>query len=398
MIQRVHLMNDRERWLRTMHFQSVDHVIDMECGFWPETLTLWHEQGLPIEIRNAHDAAKYFRLWRPNQEWVTVNLGLLPPFAQQVLHEDERYRTIADRDGVTYRTLKDGSSTVPHGTGYPVNTPEEWRELERRMDPLDPKRYPSNWDELKDRWARREAPLGIYLGGLFAWPRKWMGVERLCVAFAQEPAWIHRMLDFLSGFILTAIDRAVREVDLDFALLCEDMCFRGGPLISPKMFEEFLLPRYQRMTAFLNANGIHTVILDCDGDISELVPLWIAGGVNTMFPLEVRAGTDPFALREKHGDHVLLCGGIDKTRLAQGEDAIRTELRRIAPLVQTGGYAPHLDHLCPPDVTLKNYRHYLRLKRELLRIPEPKQLPLERSLETPPVEPLDFVRTDEAAD
>ncbi len=68
---------------------------------------------------------------------------------------------------------------------------------------------------------------------------------------------------------------------------------------------------------------------------------------------------------------MLFSGGVDKTRLIAGKDAIDAEIERIKPLVEEGGYVPHVDHRCPPDVTYENYLYYLKHKREVFGIPEP---------------------------
>ena len=44
-------MTHRERWMRALHFEPVDHVPDEEFGYWDNTLAAWHQQGLPEEIR-----------------------------------------------------------------------------------------------------------------------------------------------------------------------------------------------------------------------------------------------------------------------------------------------------------------------------------------------------------
>jgi uroporphyrinogen decarboxylase len=90
-----------------------------------------------------------------------------------------------------------------------------------------------------------------------------------------------------------------------------------------------------------------------------------------MFPLEIQSGSDPYPIREKYGEQVLLLGGVDKMQLIAGKVAIRKEIDRITPLVETGGYIPHVDHRCPPDVTYENYLYYLKTKREAFGIPEP---------------------------
>lgn len=143
-------------------------------------------------------------------------------------------------------------------------------------------------------------------------------------------------------------------------------------MISPAHFAEYMVPCYRKITDLLREHGVDVVIVDCDGNINEIAHLWVEAGVNVMFPLEIRGGTDPRALRDAMGERVLLLGGVDKTTLIDGPDAIDGELRRIAPLAAEGGYIPHVDHRCPPDVSLANYRHYLRAKRELLGIPEPE--------------------------
>jgi uroporphyrinogen decarboxylase len=90
-----------------------------------------------------------------------------------------------------------------------------------------------------------------------------------------------------------------------------------------------------------------------------------------MFPLEIRGGTDPFMMRKECGKNVRLIGGVDKTRLIAGRDEIDKEIERLKPLVAEGGFIPHVDHRCPPDVTFENYLYYLRRKREVFGIPEP---------------------------
>jgi len=125
------------------------------------------------------------------------------------------------------------------------------------------------------------------------------------------------------------------------------------------------VPRYKRITDALKARGIGVNVLDCDGRIYELVPGWLRGGINCMFPIE-SLHTDPWKLREEHGEKVLLLGGVDKMALIAGKDAIDRELERLHPLVGRGGYLPCVDHRVPPDVTYENYLYYLERKKGIL--------------------------------
>ncbi|MFQ5810758.1 MAG: uroporphyrinogen decarboxylase family protein, partial [Armatimonadota bacterium] len=136
--------------------------------------------------------------------------------------------------------------------------------------------------------------------------------------------------------------------------------------------EEFLVPRYRRIADLLLEHGCDVVITDCDGNINDVVHLWLAGGVNCMFPVEVAAGTDPVALRERFGHDILLAGGVNKRELAKDKQAIEQEVQRLLPLVEDGGFIPHVDHRVPPDVSYENYLYYLDCKRETFGIPRPR--------------------------
>jgi uroporphyrinogen-III decarboxylase len=162
------------------------------------------------------------------------------------------------------------------------------------------------------------------------------------------------------------IEPLLRDIDFDYANGWEDIAFRNGPLIGPAMFRDFLLPGYKRIASLLRAHGVNVIFTDCDGDINAIVDLWMEAGFTCQFPLEVGAGTDPIALRERFGERVLLIGGVNKRALIAGRDPIDREMERLAPLVAQGGFIPHVDHRCPPDVTFENYLYYLEAKKRIL--------------------------------
>lgn len=362
-------LSHRDRWVRTLRFQAVDHVPDEEFGYWTDTLQVWHDQGLPASI-NSDPAADRFFGFAPRHR-VPVHLGVHPGFTPRVLEEDDRHRVVVDALGVTLVERRDGSSTIPQYLRFPVETRQDWLEFRKRLSPADPARYPADWEQRLQQWRRRDYPLGIAVGSLFGWLRDWMGFERATTACLEEPDLVEDMMEHVTEMTLSVIRRALNDLQLDFADFWEDMCFNSGPMISPRLFRRFMVPRYRRITDLLRAHGVDIVFVDCDGDINELVPLWLEAGVNCMFPLEVRAGTRPEVLRATYGRDVLLMGGVDKMALIEGRRGVDRELARVVAVAEQGGYIPHLDHRCPPDVTLDTYLYYLRRKRELLGIPEP---------------------------
>jgi len=80
----------------------------------------------------------------------------------------------------------------------------------------------------------------------------------------------------------------------------------------------------------------------------------------------VAAGVDAYHWRKEFGPELRIRGGIAKQPLVEGGKAIDRELERIRPLLEQGGYIPHLDHLVPPDIPYSHYCDYLDKKRKLI--------------------------------
>ena len=355
----------RERFLRVFKYEPVDRVPDVEFGYWKETLRRWHKEGLPEWVDNNYKADIYFGF----EAWYWYKVPIKIPFKSyeyKVLREDERTMIVRDGNGVIQMVFKEGKGvSIPKYIDFPVKDWETWEEYKSRYD-LDGIEYPENWEQLKEEYEERDYPLGIDAGGFFGWARSFTGLERLCRLFYTEPELVKDMFEFRTKMILKAIEKAVKEVKLDYAHWWEDMCYKSGPLISPRLFKEFMVPCYKKITEFLRSHGVWLNIVDSDGNIDLLVPLWLEAGINCFFPCEIVAGSDPIYLREKYGKEALFMGGIDKRTLIVGGKAIDRELERIKPLVEEGGYIPHVDHRVPADVSYSNYIYYLKKKRQMI--------------------------------
>jgi uroporphyrinogen decarboxylase len=150
----------------------------------------------------------------------------------------------------------------------------------------------------------------------------------------------------------------------------EDMSFKNGPLMSPAMFEEFIVPAYQRITGFLHAHGIDVICVDTDGDCTKLIPGFIQAGVTGLYPFEVQAGMDVVQIRKQYPQLIIL-GGLDKIKVARGKRAIDAELEAKLPaMLSQGGYIPFCDHLVQPEVSWDNFRYYReRIRHYVERYP-----------------------------
>jgi hypothetical protein len=355
-------MSFREAFRAIMHFERPEFLPQFEWGYWPATIERWRQEGLPEGVQPwEHFGLTWY-------EHAPVNMGLLPAFEAEVLRDEGETFVQRQSDGVIVRRRKDELS-MPQWLQFPVKTRRDFDALLERMNPLTPGRYPADWQQRVAAWKTRDHLLtpGCCSVSFFGWPRTLMGVENLLLATHDDPDLIRAICDHHLDFLRTVMERELQEVEFEFAFIWEDMAYKGGPLIGPAMVREFMLPYYRELFDFLRAHGIRLILLDSDGDITQLIPLFSEVGVDGLLPFEVTAGQDIRRVREQY-PHLRILGGIDKRALASGKDAIDAELEAKLPLMfERGGYLPSVDHHIPPDVSLEAFGHYVETCRGLYR-------------------------------
>jgi len=340
----------------------------------------WKAEGLPVDLDQDDDRLRawclrhfgfegmYSIFW--GQPRVPVEIGVLPAFPLEVFEENDTCRIFRGGDGVIQKQLKDTGEFM-HSTqflDYPIKNRADWERFrDERLDPNARGRYPADreWEAMKLAWKGRDFALSIDGGSFYGLLRDWIGVERLSVLFYDDPGLVRDMMEYLAGFYVRVLEKAVSEVEVDFAMFWEDMCYKTGPLLSPAMFRDFMLPCYRKVTSFLRHHGIELSWVDCDGNIDALIPLWLESGVRGFYPLEAAAGMDAARLRALYGKRIVMWGNVDKRALARGRHEIDAELARLAPVASAGGFIPLVDHQVPDDVPLENYLYYLEGRAEL---------------------------------
>jgi len=378
-------MTGRERFLKIARFEQPNDVyLSPFChAVWQETLARWVAEGAPEAILHSNvPRYNYFGLERLGMVHAEASLlsnmpigggppgfpPVRPRFERKVVEEDERTRVIIDEGGVTLREFKDDFQSMPQWLDAPVKNRKDWQEYKKRLEPHTPERWlAEDWDAYAERLRERDYPLGADIGSFYGLIRTWVGTERFMYMFYDDPQLVHDMMEHMEYFYMEIAKKVLEKIELDFVIIFEDMAWKGGSFLSPKMFREFMLPHYKNLCGLLRSKGVDIIFVDSDGDISELIPLWLEGGVNGVFPLEVAAGMDAVQLRKKYGKELILWGNIDKRALIKGKDAIKEELDKKVPfLISQGGYFPGIDHLVPPDISLENFNFYIEYIRSLV--------------------------------
>lgn len=325
-------MNTRERFHAVMNFQPFDRLPILEwAGWWNQTIERWNREGLPAgldryQIYRHLDMDVYYQTWfRP-------------------LHSDAP------------KPVSHGAGIIKDENDYERIKPFLWQVLPE---------WPVNPDQLRT-WsaeqARGDAVIWFTLDGFFWFARILLGIERHLYAFYDQPDLIHRINDELSRWMLAIIDRVCQFCSPDFMTFAEDMSYNHGPMLSEELFDQFMLPYYERVVPGLLDRGILPVI-DSDGDVTVAAHWFERAGLKGILPLERQAGVDIARLRKEHPE-MRFIGHFDKMTMDKGEAAMRAEFERLLPTLRQGGFLVSCDHQTPPGVSYQDYLIYLGLFRE----------------------------------
>lgn len=355
-------MTNRERFLNTMRFEPVDHPPLILDGGWTRTRQRWQQEGMPegASLYECFDLEP-FRMVN-----VSPATRIFPRFEPRILHADDVHVEWIDSNGVRCRRRKqDHDDEGKLYLEYPIKGPQDKAWLAERLDPDNPKRRENGWDE-NLRTLDPASDISIVdFGSFYGDLHEHMGTDHVSLIFYDSPDFVHWYNDRIAACCEKAIETVLPDDRVTTMGGHEDMCFKNGPLLSPDMFREFLMPYYRRTVGAAKARGQWLFLQDSDGDIRQLIPLWLEVGVNCMTPLEVAANVDACELRQEYGRDLLMMGGIDKRALAAGKDAIRRDVLSKKAVIEQGGYIPRVDHGVPPDVSWGNYCYYVELLRSL---------------------------------
>jgi len=336
-----------------------------EFGYY--CLERWKEQGMPQDVPQS----VLFGFDLPGKHelhdlgWCEA--AFEPAFEVKVLEDRGAHELVQDAAGRGVLFFKGRrSGFMPEYLTHPVTDRRTWEEkVKWRLDPRTPVRY----ERLRARieGARAAAAVGMILTqrviGGYMYLRSLIGPGELPYVFHDDPELIHDCMRAWFDLADRVIAHVQRYVAFDELFFGEDICYNHGPLISPEMMREFLLPYYQQLYANMKsrqldpARRLHFNI-DTDGLATPVIPIYQSIGMDVMSPFEVASGCDVVEIGRRFPD-LVMSGGIDKRILAQGRAAIDRHLDYILPAMsRRGGYYPTCDHGVPEEVPYQDYLHY----------------------------------------
>ena len=312
-----------------MRGERVDRPPFLEEGVRDEVLDPWRSQGLP-----------------PGKTHVDV-FGLTPHenVGADLKYEPSYFSRIFDLSAREYRKAFDISQR---------RFPKDWNETVRRLD---------NRDHVVCIWASR----GFFQAlGVGDWPT----FEKALIGTVKEPQAIRDRMEHYGDFCSRMLERTMQDVDPEFIYLSEPISNNVGPLISPTMFEEFMIPVYERIVATAKGLGCDNVLLSTYGDSSLLFPILIEAGISMLWISEAAEvpELDYRQIRNEFGPDLGLIGGIPLSILrSESPEVIRNKLEEIVPpLLRSGRFVPLAGGRVREEIPWPAYECYREVLAELV--------------------------------
>jgi len=285
------------------------------------------------------------------------------------IFENQRMTPTADGGLLDEWGIKWGIGAA--GVPYPVRGPiESYGDLGAYRPPD----ADAQWrlDDLKaaiERFKGRRAVVFL-THDAFEFSANLRGMENLLADYLEAPDFVRELGGLVIEYKLGVLRRAL-EMGADAVVAGDDYAWRGGPMMSPSHFREFILPSLRQLVEVTHGAG-RPFIKHTDGRIWPLMEDLLAAGIDALHPLEPMARMDIGEVKERCGERIALCGNIDCTALLPGgsttevEEAVKETIAKAGP---GGGFVLSSSNSIHPGVRPENFRAMVGAARRWGRYP-----------------------------
>ena len=187
------------------------------------------------------------------------------------------------------------------------------------------------------------AIIGLFGGSLFELSQYLYRNDNFLMLLAAEPGRAHDLLERLTGLHMASLEKYLALVGtyIDVIVFGDDLGMQTGPMLSPRMYREFLKPRHARLWKRAKELADVKVMLHCCGGIRPLLPDLIDAGLDTVNPVQTScAGMEVRSLKRDFGQDITFWGGGCDTQwlLAHGTVVqIREHVKQQVERLRSGG-------------------------------------------------------------
>ena len=184
------------------------------------------------------------------------------------------------------------------------------------------------------------------------------GMENYFMKMYTDKEIVHSVTSHVVDFLVETNRRFFAHAAqyLEAGFFGNDFGTQRDLMISPELFDEFLLPYLKRIIATITDAGLKTAF-HCCGAVDRIIPRLIDSGVEILHPLQaLAAGMDAQSLEKKYGRDLVFMGGVDTQQLLTfgSPNDVREEVLRLRDIF-TDHYIVSPSHeALLPNIPLEN--------------------------------------------
>jgi len=184
------------------------------------------------------------------------------------------------------------------------------------------------------------------------------GMEDALVKMKIAPELFDAVIDKITDHYL-AVNKIFYETArgrMDAVLIGNDFGTQQGLILSKEDLKRFVFKGTAKLVQQAKSYGLKVFHHSC-GAISEVIPDIIECGADIVHPIQaLAAGMEPDALKEKFGDKVSFCGGVDAQYLLVNgtPEKIEEKVRQLYSLFPTGLIISPSHEAILPDIPPEN--------------------------------------------
>ncbi len=237
-----------------------------------------------------------------------------------------------------------------------IRTPADWDAWPKRDILRLPEKVNRIFRDVQREYGDHLFIFGFGNYGLFESTWQPMGFERFVVATRKEKAFLRRVIAFYADLHCMLIE-AMADAGIPGFIHTDDLAYRSGPMLNPRLIEELFGDHYRRITSTAHTLGMKIVFHSC-GDTTALLDSFCDWGFDAVHPLEPTAGMELAEVKKAVGDRICLIGNLDVTRILvdAGREEVRKAVRQaIRDAGSSGGFILSPEH-SHPQISVERLR------------------------------------------
>lgn len=366
-----------QRMNKTLRHQEPDRVPVGEF-FWSSFLKRWRKE---LGLARNTDIYRYYDL-----DWI-VTIPNMDPHVRnfEVLEENNRQTVV--KTGFSAVVRKKFDCPMPEFVSWDIDTIEKLEQFEFG-NPYDRRRFFEAGDNqiagVGDTFQRNSPPWIDTVKSLRKdYPvfgsimecseclTRLIGQANTLLWIGMYPERLGKAIQKIGKFYIECTKAQIQAASglIDGMVLWGDVAYTRSMFFSPHYWRKYFKPVVKAIVQTCHRNNLPVIYHGC-GNVGEILEDFVEIGIDSLNPLEAKAGLDVVKLRRRLGHKLGFCGNMDVMTWANADpDRLRQVVLTKLNAAKGGGYIFQSDHSVPGNVPGKNYHYVINIVREYGKYP-----------------------------